>query len=346
MDNISEIQDINDANVESFLFDLSAVLRTLNWPYGSLVKTESGGLNSKKMKLRILSFLSSELMASKIIAINDSTSNTSTLEVAGKQAYSNLKKLIMLLKMGKPPTDISSEKLFGGIISKINTILSGRCLDNVIEPPMIKGFLTPMHCDKIDALAKVMNQDYTSRKNMLTTRLSVTLQSFIWAGRGKEKKEEVLKLSNTLVSTLSKQSNVSISEVLAARENILILTKTSSGATRTESDINKHTMKGSVADRGGRVTEIAAPSKETFSQQDQARNMPKWTKRQDDPNPGRGGGRGGRGGNRGRGGKQRNDQRGDKYGSQDSKLKTKEYYNSGHTRGGYRGGFKRGSFNS
>ena len=113
------------------------------------------------------------------------------------------------------------------------------------------------------------------------------------------------------------------------RENILILTKTSSGATRTESDINKHTMKGNVADRGGRVTEIVAPSKETFSQQDQARNMPKWTKRQDDPNPGRGGGRGGRGGNRGRGGKQRNDQRGDKYGSQDSKLKTKEYYNSG-----------------
>ena len=38
-----------------------------------------------------------------------------------------------------------------------------------------------------------MNDDYTGRMKMLHTRLTVTLQSFIWAGRGKEKKEDVMK---------------------------------------------------------------------------------------------------------------------------------------------------------
>ena len=52
---------------------------------------------------------------------------------------------------------------------------------------------------------------------MLITRLSVTLQSFIWAGRGKEKKDEVLALSNKLMAQLSKESTVTIGQVLAAR---------------------------------------------------------------------------------------------------------------------------------
>ena len=59
---------------------------------------------------------------------------------------------------------------------------------------------------------------------MLITRLSVTLQSFIWAGRGKEKKDQVLALSNKLMAQLSKESTVSIGQVLAARYfNIFIL---------------------------------------------------------------------------------------------------------------------------
>ena len=194
---------------------------------------------------------------------------------------------------------------------------------------------------------------------MLITRLSVTLQSFIWAGRGKEKKDEVLALSNKLMAQLSKESTVTIGQVLAARfilmvclysymfsrENILILSKTSSGDTRIATEVNKHTMSGSVADRGGRVHEIDAPQKETFAQQDAQRNMPKWSKRQEPPpNQGRGGGRGGgrgnnRGGGRGgnRGGHKRQNSGGQydprpQYGSSDSNLQSREYYNSGNVR--------------
>ena len=83
---------------------------------------------------------------------------------------------------------------------------------------------------------------------MLHTRLTVTLQSFIWAGRGKERKEDVMKLSNEILAKFRTKSNISIGQALAAREDLLVLSKTASGATRIEADINKHTMQGSVAD--------------------------------------------------------------------------------------------------
>ena len=83
---------------------------------------------------------------------------------------------------------------------------------------------------------------------MLHTRLTVTLQSFIWAGRGKERKEDVMKLSNEILAKFRTKSNISIGQALAAREDLLVLSKTASGATRVEADINKHTMQGSVAD--------------------------------------------------------------------------------------------------
>ena len=118
----------------------------------------------------------------------------------------------------KPPANIPPQKLFGGICGKIDNLLNGKEISTVIDAPVVKGTITPMHCDKMEKLAKIMMADYTARKNMLITRLNVTLQSFIWAGRGKEKKNEVLALSNQLMNKLSKESSVSIASVLAARD--------------------------------------------------------------------------------------------------------------------------------
>ena len=47
--------------------------------------------------------------------------STSTLELAGADGYLHLKKLIMLLKMGKPPVNIPPEKLFLAISGEFNS---------------------------------------------------------------------------------------------------------------------------------------------------------------------------------------------------------------------------------
>ena len=63
-----------------------------------------------------------------------------------------------------------------------------------------------------------------------------------------------------------------------------------------------------VADRGGRVTEMTPLQNETFAQQEEQRNMPKWSKRQEPPQDQRGG-RGGYRGNRGNRGNYRGNNR-------------------------------------
>ena len=57
---------------------------------------------------------------------------------------------------------------------------------------MITQELTPMHFIRLKQLNSLLVKEYGNRREMLLTRLRVTLQSFIWAGRGKEKKEDVL----------------------------------------------------------------------------------------------------------------------------------------------------------
>ena len=50
---------------------------------------------------------------------------------------------------------------------------------------------------------------------------------------------------------MSKKPTISVGQCLAARETILVSTKTSSGEARINTDINKHRMIGKIADRGG-----------------------------------------------------------------------------------------------
>ena len=62
----------------------------------------------------------SQTKAEKMKVVKDRAS-TSTLELAGADGYAHLKKLIMLLKMGKPPVNIPPEKLFSAIGGKFLT---------------------------------------------------------------------------------------------------------------------------------------------------------------------------------------------------------------------------------
>ena len=94
--------------------------------------------------------------------------------------------------MAKPPKTITGEQLFKGIIGKVDKACNGKSLEKIIGESMLKQKLTPMHMDKINALNNAFTKEYENRRNMLLTRLSVTLQSFIWAGRGAEQKDKVL----------------------------------------------------------------------------------------------------------------------------------------------------------
>ena len=80
--------------------------------------------------------------------------SSSTLEMAGADGYSHLKKLIMLLKMGKPPATIPADQLFKAITDKVEQMLQGKVASDYIRRALIDVPLSPMQCDKMDNLAK------------------------------------------------------------------------------------------------------------------------------------------------------------------------------------------------
>lgn len=141
--------------------------------------------------------------------------------------------------------------------------------------------LTSEQWKLVEQFQRELDTEYDMRRQMLLTRLDVTVQSFQWSDRGRSKQDQIeTKYSanrKLAESMLHGGESTGVAALLAAREDLTIIEKTSNASIRTQSDIQKHVI-GQVPDRGGRADEHAAPPRE----------MPSWTNR----TAGRGGGRG------------------------------------------------------
>lgn len=152
--------------------------------------------------------------------------------------------------------------------------------------------------------AQDLEQEFALRRSMLITRFSATMDSFLWSERAKGQNQDVIGnfLADFDKNNLVKSHNaqIGVSDLLAARSDILEIQKVSS--TPPESRIDNALTKikvGRVPDRGGRPSEQAAPPPE----------MPSWQQRSGQPHSARGGGGGHRGGG-GHGGGRHNKHRG------------------------------------
>lgn len=136
---------------------------------------------------------------------------------------------------------------------------------------------------KLEKLQNELDSEYDLRREMLMTRLDVTIQSFQWAEAAKSKGDTILECYSSkrqkLNSILRCKKATDIVELLAARNDLLFVEKTSSASVRknTQTDLQKHII-GMVPDRGGRANEHQPPPPE----------MPAWQKNRN--NMGQGGG--------------------------------------------------------
>lgn len=140
--------------------------------------------------------------------------------------------------------------------------------------------------NKLEKLQQELDAEYNLRREMLITRLDVTVQSFQWSDAAKTKEDKFgCRYSQKRIELDALKygdKSADLIELLAAREDLLHVEKTSSASVRenTKSDLQKHII-GMVPDRGGRANEHAPPPPE----------MPSWQKnRSSGP---AGGGRGG-----------------------------------------------------
>ncbi|KAG7328737.1 hypothetical protein KOW79_008681 [Hemibagrus wyckioides] len=276
------------SEAEGFQLEMSGLLTELACPYSCLTRGDVTHrlLNANNCQL-LLTFLISELESARMVLVN--APQRKVQDGGGSscsELFLELKGICVSLGMSKPPSNITMFQFFSGIEKKLKEVLSKVPPRHVGEPLMTKA-LGPLHWEKLEVINQALVNEYEVRRKMLLKRLDVTVQSFGWSDRAKSQTEKLAKVYQPLRSVLAFKSRVSVAHLLAAREDLSKILRTSSGKTRekTSCAINKVLM-GRVPDRGGRPNEIEPPPPE----------MPVWQKRQDGPTGGGGGRGGGRGG--------------------------------------------------
>ncbi|XP_070685309.1 protein FAM98B [Pempheris klunzingeri] len=138
--------------------------------------------------------------------------------------------------------------------------------------PLLNSSLSSEQWISLKKINQVLSEDYQCRRQMMIKRFQVTLESFAWGEKQKERSEALASVPP--LSSLTSSSRVSPSLLLAAREDQSFIEPIKAG---TSTPVYK-TMMGSVPDRGGRPGEIEPP-------------MPAWGERREKGNrSGRGGG--------------------------------------------------------
>ncbi|XP_061897431.1 protein FAM98B isoform X1 [Entelurus aequoreus] len=264
---------------------MSGLLKELCCPYDmcSLVK------GNAEDHLKILLFLSSELQAAQIASSRGNCLQGQNESLASRELRTICETLTVSPLEGKNVAEVLSL-----IQNKVDTLLK-KCPNGAVEKPALKQSLSSEQWEKLHDMNTVLSSEYECRRRMLIKRLDVTIQSFGWSDRAKVKVDSMARAYQPKRHNLRAESTVDATTLLAAREDVCNIVKTSSGVNRekTACAVNKIQM-GRVPDRGGRPSEIQAPPPE----------MPQWKARQDGGGDwGRRGGWGGRGG--GGGGKWR-----------------------------------------
>ncbi|XP_025205668.1 protein FAM98A [Melanaphis sacchari] len=306
-----------EADSSSFLLEVSSFLKESGCSYNNLVAGNfEDRLNSDENKLLLLDYLIGELRASRIL--NASTTNTKrnmqvTLIESNTSKY--VKEILMTLKLPKPPQDISTTSLFEKVNKKLQELLIS-VPPALIGKSLVSNSYSSEQWKYINNSIELLNEEFNVRSKMSLTRLDVTVQSFKWPDRLKNKKQKLDEIYQTKLNIINKLPNFCISDFLSARNDLAIVEKTSSTLVvqNTNSSVNK-VMIGQVPDRGGRPNEQQAPPPE----------MPSWQQRTQS--------QGGRGSQSNRGVQFNN--RGGRGGS--SQTRDNQPYRNSNT-GGFQGG--------
>ncbi|KPP68441.1 hypothetical protein Z043_112882, partial [Scleropages formosus] len=173
---------------EEFQLEMSGLLTEMMCPYSVLTTGDvTRRLLNKNNSLLLLTFLISELEASKMILV--SRPQKKVREDEGSEVFLELKGICVALGMSKPPANITMFQFFSGIEKKVGDELSQlkEALSKVppthVGGPLLKKPLGPVHLEKLEAINQALVNEYDVRRKMLLKRLDVTVQSFDWSER-------------------------------------------------------------------------------------------------------------------------------------------------------------------
>lgn len=261
----------SEADSLAFLLEVSAFLKESGCSYDILtLGIIEDRLYSNEERLLLLDYLVGELRAYRILK-SDSDTNESNMQVSLIESNTTmcLNDILLALGFPEPPQNIDTTSLFNKVNTELQTYLK-TVPSALIGKSLVCNSYSNEQWEFINKTIELFNKEFNIRKNMLLTRLDVTVQSFKWPDRLKNKNHELEEIYQAKLNLINKLPSFSISDFLLAREDLRIFEKTSStlAVQNTNSSVNK-VMIGQVPDRGGRPNEQQAPPPE----------MPSWQQR-------------------------------------------------------------------
>ncbi|XP_034405208.1 protein FAM98B [Cyclopterus lumpus] len=167
--------------------------------------------------------------------------------------------------------DMDASSQFTDVSSEVKSRLTRLPCGNMTNP-LLNNSLSSEQWVHVKKINQLLSEDYHCRRQMMIKRFQVTLESFAWGEKQKERSEALASVPP--LSSLSGSSRVSSALLIAAREDKFLMEPIRAG---TSTPVYKMLM-GSVPDRGGRPGELEPP-------------MPAWTNQRAKGNrSGRGGG--------------------------------------------------------
>ncbi|GFY55420.1 protein FAM98A [Trichonephila inaurata madagascariensis] len=277
---VNAITDPEDSS--SFLLEVSSFLKELRCPYKALVTGLTHTQHAKSF-FDQSDYLCTELQAARAVKAKEKKLKAFEIEVDTSSTASSLETILEVLdiKLGENDDPIT---LISEIENKVKEKISSD--PSLVECPALNTELDDQQWNSVNDLYRDFLHEYKVRRELLLSRLDVTIQSFKWGEGSKGKETEIKNVFVPKRMNLKKNPAVKVSDVVAARESIFCIEKTSNDelVKNTKSSVNRILIP-SVPDRGGRPKEQKPPVE-----------MPGWSKRSG--GGGRGDYRGGRGGGR------------------------------------------------
>ncbi|XP_062275251.1 protein FAM98B isoform X1 [Scomber scombrus] len=146
--------------------------------------------------------------------------------------------------------DASSQ--FTDVMKEVESRLASQSCGHMTDP-LLNNSLSPEQWAQLVKINEVLSNNYNCRRQMMIKRFQVTLESFAWGEKQKERSEALASVPP--LASFSGSSRVSMSLLLAAREDQSCIEPIRAGKS---TDVYKTRM-GDVPDRGGRPGEIEPP---------------------------------------------------------------------------------------
>ncbi|XP_069763619.1 protein FAM98A-like isoform X4 [Narcine bancroftii] len=221
-------------DAETFQLEVSGLLSELHCPYSSLTtRNAMSRLRDRHSCLQLLWFLGSELQAARILHSKQlPLERCQAPPEASDAIFGELQALWQVLGMVKPTPGAPVAQIFGELEMK----------------------------EHLEEIHQAMCMEYECRRQMLISRLDVTVQSFHWSDRAQQRGALMDELYEPLRGALCSRTSVTLADLLSAREDFSVITRTTSRSSRekTSCPVNKILM-GPVPDRGGRPGELEHP---------------------------------------------------------------------------------------